>query len=101
MMCAWIEEGPYSAADQAVFVTSVCVQEPPPAGVVAVGMVLLAGAVTSIAMQRQRKAAELAVQKRKLMQQRAEELRAQKAVSVGCCQPVCWCLLCRASRMLG
>jgi hypothetical protein len=55
--------------------------------VVAVGLVLFAGAVTSTAMRRQRRAAELAVQQRKLMQQRAEELRAQKAVSVwGCCQ---------------
>lgn len=63
----------------------VCVQEPPPASVVAAGFVLLAGAVTSTVMRRQHEAAELERQQRQIMQKRAEELRAQKAVRAMLC----------------
>lgn len=64
-----------------VSVVMYCLQEPPPAGVVAAFVVLLAAAVSRSILRSRREAAELAAQQRVVMKQRAEELRAQKAVS--------------------
>lgn len=58
-----------------------CLQEAPPAGVIAACVLVLAAAATSTIMRRRAEAAEQAVQQRRVMKQRAEELRAQKAVS--------------------
>lgn len=60
---------------------AVCLQRPPPAGIMAAAAVLLAGALASSLSRRQREASVLAQQQQLMLKQRAEELRAQKAVS--------------------
>jgi hypothetical protein len=57
-------------------------------------VVLLAGAITSTLLRRQQEAQQLAVQQRVVLKQRAEELKAQKAVRfaallVMCLQGIC------------
>jgi hypothetical protein len=79
---------------------AVHLQEPPPAGVVAAGVVLLAGAIASTVLRRQEEAQQLAVQQRVVLKQRAEELKAQKAVSGSTSLHACLCYFRKVSLVL-